>query len=117
MISKHLAIAAAIAFLSAFSAGPGFAQQTNNPPAANTPAANAPAQPGANAAPPAAAPAATPPAASAPAPTVTPPTAGGALGGNNPYGLYAFVKNGDFVIRGVVAILAIMSIGTWYIFF
>jgi len=38
-------------------------------------------------------------------------------GESNPYGLYAFVKNGDFVIRGVCLILAIMSIGTWYIFF
>jgi biopolymer transport protein ExbB len=119
MISKSLAIAAAVAFLSAVGAGQGFAQQNSNPPASGAPAANpAPAagtQPGAAPAnPPAAAP--TPAAASAPAPAVTLPSAA-ASGENNPYGLLAFVKNGDFVIRAVVAILAIMSVGTWYIFF
>lgn len=123
MISKHLAVAAAIAFLSAASAGQVIAQPTTNQPAAAqsgaAPAANAPDQPGATGpGSPAAAPANESPAA-APAvnPPATPAPAGSALGGNNPYGLYAFVKNGDFVIRGVVAILAIMSAGTWYIFF
>jgi len=127
MISKYLAIAAAVAFLSAVGAGQGFAQQTNSQPAAAAPAS---AQPGNNAAPAAGgdnnAPAANAPAspdasapANPPAPAVTLPTAGGGnvTGQNNPYGLYAFVKNGDFVIRAVVAILAIMSVGTWYIFF
>ncbi|HEX4157532.1 MAG TPA: MotA/TolQ/ExbB proton channel family protein [Rhizomicrobium sp.] len=122
MISKCLAIAAAVAFLSAVGAGQGFAQQTNNQPAA---AAPAPAQPANNAAPNAgtdnsAAAAPAPAATDAPAPAITPPAtpAGGSVTGqNNPYGLYAFVKNGDFVIRAVVAILAIMSVGTWYIFF
>jgi biopolymer transport protein ExbB len=122
MISKRLAIAAAVAFLSAVSAGQVTAQPTNNQPATNQPAATQPgaaapaAQPGAMGTPPAAQ-----PAAATPAPAVTPPAtpapAASALGGNNPYGLYAFVKNGDFVIRGVVLILAIMSVGTWYIFF
>ncbi|MGH6889759.1 MAG: MotA/TolQ/ExbB proton channel family protein [Rhizomicrobium sp.] len=118
MISRHLAIACAVAFLTAAGTGSGFAQQNANPPAATQPAGNpAPAaQPGAA---PANAPAATP----APAPAAKSPVANAALpasgigGANNPYGLYAFVKNGDFVIRAVVAILAIMSIGTWYIFF
>ena len=126
MISKYLAIAAAVAFMSAVGVGQGFAQQTNNQPAA---AAPTPAQPANNAAPAAggdnnAAPAPAgdnnAAAAPAPAPAVTPPTAGTSSdvnGQNNPYGLYAFVKNGDFVIRTVVAILAIMSVGTWYIFF
>jgi biopolymer transport protein ExbB len=131
MISKYLAIAAAVAFLTGVGAEQGFAQQTNNQPAAaapapaqpanNAPAAgsdnNAPAAPDASANAPAA-PDASAPAATAPA--VTPPStpAGGSVTGqNNPYGLYAFVKNGDFVIRAVVAILAIMSVGTWYIFF
>jgi biopolymer transport protein ExbB len=128
MMSKYLAIAAAVAFLSGVGAAPGFAQQTNNQPAAAAPAS---AQPGNSAAPaaggdnnapaanaPAAPDASAPAATDAPAPAVTPPSSGGSVAGqNNPYGLYAFVKNGDFVIRTVVAILAIMSVGTWYIFF
>ncbi len=117
MISKFLAIAAAAAFLSTVGAGQGFAQQTNNQPAAA-----APAQPTDNAAPPAVcdhtAPAA-PDAAAPPAinPPAAPAPAAGVNSADNPYGLYAFVKNGDFVVRAVVAILAIMSVGTWYIFF
>ncbi|HEX4080546.1 MAG TPA: MotA/TolQ/ExbB proton channel family protein [Rhizomicrobium sp.] len=116
MISKYLAIAAAVAFLSVFGAGQGFAQQTANPPAAAAPASTAPAaaqdQTGA------ATPAATPDAATpAKPPAVTLPATNSVTGAGNPYGLYAFVRTGDWVIRGVVAILAIMSIGTWYIFF
>lgn len=123
MISKHLAIACAVAFLTAVGASSAFAQQNANPPAATQPAANpAPGATGQPGAAPANAPAATP-APAAPAPAATSPVPAKALpasavtGSNNPYGLYAFVKNGDFVIRAVVAILAIMSIGTWYIFF
>ncbi|HTT83108.1 MAG TPA: MotA/TolQ/ExbB proton channel family protein [Rhizomicrobium sp.] len=119
MISKYLAIAAAIAFLSAVGAGQGFAQQTNNQPAAGAPAS---AQPANNAAPAAGGDnnAAAPAPTDAAAPAVklpTTPAGSNVTGQNNPYGLYAFVKNGDFVIRAVVAILAIMSVGTWYIFF
>ncbi|HEY3779086.1 MAG TPA: MotA/TolQ/ExbB proton channel family protein [Rhizomicrobium sp.] len=119
MISKHLAIAFAVAFLSAAGAGSGFAQQNANPPAATQPAANPAPGPAAQ---PGAAPANAPTAAPAPAPgpVAKQPSAlpaSAVTGSNNPYGLYAFVKNGDFVIRAVVAILAIMSIGTWYIFF
>src|SRR6202012_1357159 len=33
----------------------------------------------------------------------------------NPYGLSALWKNGDFVARGTLIILCIMSAGTWYI--
>jgi len=124
---RYLAIAAAIAFLAAGTAGQVSAQQNANPPAA-APAA-APAQPGGGNA---AAPAATPnnPAPAAPdnaapagaanaAPAINPPAASGAaaVGGNSPYGLVAFWKNGDFVIRIVIIILGIMSVGTWYIFF
>ena len=122
MISKCLAIAAAIAFLTAGTAGQVFAQQNTNPPAATAPAA-APAQPGGNAANPAPAPgnegpgSATPSASTNAAPAVNPPAAGGGVGGNSPYGLVAFWQNGDFVIRTVIVILGIMSIGTWYIFF
>jgi len=115
MTIRYLAIAAAVAFLSAVGAGQGLAQQSANPPAAAAPASAAPTgTPDQGAA----TPAATPDAATAPAnpPAVTPPTTA-VSGGNNPYGLYAFVRTGDWVIRGVVVILAIMSIGTWYIFF
>lgn len=127
MISKYLAVAAAVAFLSAVGAGQGLAQQNNNQPAAAAPAQSQPANNAApaagadNNAPAAAAPAAPAPDAAAPAAINAPaPAAAPAAGVNsaeNPYGLYAFVKNGDFVIRAVVAILAIMSVGTWYIFF
>jgi len=123
MTSKYLAIAAAIAFLTAGTAGQVFAQQNANPPAAAAPAA-APAQPGSgNAANPAPAPdnaapaSATPTASTNAPPAVNPPAAGGGVGGNSPYGLVAFWQNGDFVIRTVIVILGIMSIGTWYIFF
>src|SRR5689334_12540316 len=124
MISRYLAIAAAIAFLTAGTAGHVSAQQNSNPPAAAAPAA-APAQPGAantgadtNPAPAATpAPAADVPAANTPPPVVNPPATGGGVGGNSPYGLVAFWQNGDFVIRTVIVILGVMSIGTWYIFF
>jgi biopolymer transport protein ExbB len=36
---------------------------------------------------------------------------------DNPYGFGALIKNGDFVSRGVLIILALMSLGTWYIMF
>jgi biopolymer transport protein ExbB len=69
------------------------------------------------AAPDAAPPAATAPAdanAAAPGPAgVTPPT----QTIKNPYGLQALWETGDFVSHGVLGLLAIMSLGTWYIFF
>jgi biopolymer transport protein ExbB len=119
MISKYLAVAAAIAFLTAGSAGHVLAQQNNNPPAAAAPA-TAPAQPaGGNdtAAPAPTSDTAAPAAPDNAPPAVNPPAAGGGVGGNSPYGLVAFWQNGDFVIRTVIVILGIMSIGTWYIFF
>jgi len=66
------------------------------------PAAEAPA-----AAP--AAPAAAP--APAPVPTVTKETI------ENPYGLEALWRQGDFVSKGTLIILVIMSMGSWYIIF
>jgi biopolymer transport protein ExbB len=36
---------------------------------------------------------------------------------DNPYGLEAVWKGGDFVAKGTLGILAIMSIGSWYIIF
>jgi biopolymer transport protein ExbB len=68
------------------------------------PAAEAPA--------PAAAPAAAPVArVPAPAPTVTKESI------ENPYGLEALWRQGDFVSKGTLIILVIMSMGSWYIIF
>ena len=74
-----------------------------------------PAQPGAPATP--AAPEAAKPATPAP-----PPGAGMDVGTQkevieNPYGLEALWKQGDFVSRGTLIILVIMSMGSWYIMF
>jgi biopolymer transport protein ExbB len=69
--------------------------------------AQAPAQPG------------TPPAAEAKAATPTPPPA--AVTDKelveNPYGMEALWKQGDFITKGTVVILLIMSMGSWYIMF
>ena len=72
---------------------------------------------------PAAPPAATPPAPAAapavppPAPAVVKPAAGAPETEvvENPYGLEALWKQGDFVSKGTIVILVIMSIGSWYI--
>ncbi len=68
---------------------------------AQAPAADAPKET------PAAAPAAAP--APVPAPAVTKETV------DNPYGLSALWNGGDFVSRGTLVILVIMSMGSWYI--
>ena len=74
-------------------------------PEAGAPAAAAPAQP-------------TPPPPPAPA-TVKPVTAGAPETEvvENPYGLEALWKQGDFVSKGTLIILVIMSLGTFYILF
>ena len=71
---------------------------------------------------PAPAPAAAPtdPAAAAPAAPVAAPAKGAAAGKttetvDNPYGLEALWKGGDIVARFTLAILVIMSVGSWYI--
>ena len=119
MITKHLAIAAALVFLAGASAGGALAQQPPAP-AAQTPAAAAPAggmaAPGQTAAPSQAAPTAPAPDASA-APTDAKPAASTMPPGENPYGMAAFWQKSDLVLKTVLAILAIMSVGTWYIFF
>jgi len=106
MISKYLTIVAAVVLLS----GPALAQNNGGaaPPADSTTTA-APAAPDA-AATPAPAPA---PAVAAPAPT-KPATAAGT---DNPYGLMDIINKGNPVSLGVLALLAIMSVGSWYIFF
>jgi biopolymer transport protein ExbB len=80
----------------------------------------------AQATPPAAAPAAAPAPATAPAaadapkaatPTPPPPAAPEHEIIANPYGLEALWSGGDFVSRGTIVILVIMSMGSWYIMF
>ncbi len=73
-----------------------FAQAPAQPPAGGSPAAEAPK---------AAAP--TPP----PVATVDKETV------ENPYGMEALWKQGDFITKGTVVILVIMSMGSWYIMF
>jgi biopolymer transport protein ExbB len=137
MISKNLAIAAAIFLLSGAGAGQALAQGAN-PPAGQTAAQPATPDTGAGnaAAPGTAAPATAPdqnaaggapnaaPAAAAPPPAAPAPAAGGTGATTvkeNPYGLRQLWEgqNGhaDWVARGVMILLALMSIGTWYIFF
>jgi biopolymer transport protein ExbB len=119
MISKKLAIAAAIVLLSAASVGQALAQASSQP-AMTSPGAAAPAMapatgtPGASGA--TTAPGA-PAAATTPAPTppvVTPPASTAPKA--SPYGIGPLWYEGDLVIKSVVVILGIMSIGTWYIF-
>jgi len=112
MISKNLTIAAAIVLVTGLGFGPALAQTT--PPAEPTMAAPSPSgDAAAPAAAPAPAPAAPAPAVRAPAPT--PPAANAST--ENPYGLEDIVKKGNPVSLTVLALLAIMSAGTWYIFF
>jgi biopolymer transport protein ExbB len=70
---------------------------------------------------PAAAPATTPATADAPkAATPTPPPPAATTEHEvvaNPYGLEALWSEGDFVSRGTIVILVIMSMGSWYIMF
>jgi biopolymer transport protein ExbB len=138
MISKHLAIAAAILLLSGAGDGQALAQQqpagqpaaqtaapATNPnagtatPGTTTPATPDQGTPGGAMNNNAAAPAAPPPAA---APAAAPAGGTGATTPKeNPYGLRQLWEgqNGkpDWVARGVMILLALMSIGTWYIFF
>ncbi len=124
MISKKLAIAAALVLMAGIGAAPAVAQTTAPqpagtadqapPPAAGTPdQAATPAAPGT---PGAADQMAAAPAAPAPAPEAAPADASKPAG-ENPYGLWQLWSQGDFVAKGTIVLLAIMSIGTWYIFF
>jgi biopolymer transport protein ExbB len=56
-------------------------------------------------------------AAPAPTPVPPPPVAKEKETVENPYGLEALWKQGDFVSRGTLIILVIMSMGSWYIMF
>jgi len=64
---------------------------------------------------PAAAPAAAPVAPMAPMPAAAPTVTKETI--ENPYGLEALWRQGDFVSKGTLIILVIMSMGSWYIIF
>ncbi|WP_218145977.1 MotA/TolQ/ExbB proton channel family protein [Massilia timonae] len=102
-----LSVTAASALVSA----PAFAQET--------PATDAAAPAATDAAAPAADPAAAPAdAAAAPADAGAPAAAPGGEQTEevyNPYGLQAMWEHGDFVNKGTLIILSLMSIGSWYI--
>jgi biopolymer transport protein ExbB len=59
----------------------------------------------------------TAPDAAAPAPAAAANIATPTQNVKNPYGIQARWEAGDFVSHGVLGLLAIMSLGTWYIFF
>jgi biopolymer transport protein ExbB len=103
------AVALSVAAGAAVMSAPAIAQNAAAP-AASAPAA-APAAPAAPAAAPATDTAAAP-AASAPM-TASSPAEKEVV--ENPYGLEALWKGGDFVARGTLIILIIMSMGSWYI--
>ena len=120
MISKKLAIAAAVALLAGLSFGPASAQNNQPPAPAMASPGGAPDQ---SAAPAAGADQTAAPAAAAPAPApaaaapATPPPGAAPTEQANPYGLGSLWSKGDFVAKGILILLAIMSVGTWYIFF
>ena len=97
---RHAALLIAFALVSG---APGFAtaQQdaTKSAPPVLVPPADSPAPPAVTAAPP----------AKAAQPVITKETV------DNPYGLAAILRQGDWVSLGTLAILGIMSMGSWYI--
>jgi biopolymer transport protein ExbB len=100
LISRLPALVAAIVLACA----PAMTMLVAAPANAQAPAATEPAKP-ADAAP-AATPKAPPPAATTEKETV-----------ENPYGIEALWKQGDFISKGTLIILIIMSMGSWYIMF
>jgi biopolymer transport protein ExbB len=104
---KKLTVAAAIVAMTSLSAvAPVYAQAAPAAPAADQAAAPAPAAPAADAAAPAAAPADAPKAANG-APAEAPAQ----------YSLGHIWQEGSWISRAILIVLAIMSAGTWYIFF
>ncbi|MEO8924266.1 MAG: MotA/TolQ/ExbB proton channel family protein [Caldimonas sp.] len=102
-LSARFAISlASAAFLASVLAPLGALAQTASAPDTAT-AASTPAAPAVD----------TTAAAAAPAPMSTAPTSKESV--DNPYGLNALWMQGDYVARGTLVILAIMSMGSWYI--
>jgi biopolymer transport protein ExbB len=112
MIKTNSLTALATALVVAFAPLAATVALAQTPPTTAAPAATAPVAPAAptdtGAAPAAADAGATP---AAPALSAAPTTEAV----DNPYGLDALWKGGDFVSRGTLIILVIMSVGTWYI--
>jgi biopolymer transport protein ExbB len=120
MIKTNSLTALATALVVAFAPLASTVALAQTPPPTTAPATPAPTTPPAATAPVApadtgAAPAAAPADASATpaAPAIGPAPTTEAV--DNPYGLDALWKGGDFVSRGTLIILVIMSVGTWYI--
>jgi biopolymer transport protein ExbB len=99
MISRYLTIVATVVLMSGAAMAQDNTSSTPPAPTSAAPAAMAPAAP---------APAATPE-IKAPSPAAAP--------AENPYGLQDIINKGNPVSIGVLVLLAIMSIGSWYIFF
>ena len=95
-LRRFFAILAATSFL-LLATGTGALAQSESPSDATPPQASAPATP---------TPAVAPPPIPAPAALETV---------ENPYSLTALWQGGDFVARGTIIILAIMSMSTWYV--
>jgi len=117
--SSLLAPFALVAAL-AFAAAPALAQEAASAAAAATPAAAtpaAPATPAVSAAAPSADTSAAVASAEAPTAAASSAPAGAASKEEviNPYGLEAMWRDGDFVSKGTLIILIIMSMGSWYI--
>lgn len=88
-ITKLIHLPAAVLLVAGLALGtPKAAQAQASAPVANAPVANAPA---------------------------TSSTAKPAASDENPYGLRAMVEHGDLVSKGVLGILLVMSLGTWYL--
>lgn len=92
MTSRFSAVIAAILMAATLAISPAYAQDQKPADAASAVAADA--------------------AAPAPAPAAAAEPAAEA---ENPYGLKAMLAHGDFVSKGVLAMLALMSMGSWYI--
>ena len=113
MTFKKLTIAAAIVAMTSLGAvAPVFAQAPAAPAAAPADQAAAPAAAPADQA---AAPAPAADAAAAPAGDAAAKV--NAADQSTPYGLKHMVENGDWISRTILAVLVVMSAGTWYIFF
>ncbi len=109
---RHAAMLAAIFAIAGLSPSVGIAQQdpTKSAPPVLIPPADTQAPP-TQAAP-------TEPAAVTPIPAAPPATAvTESVEVENPYGLEAIWRQGDWVSKGTLIILVIMSMGTWYILF
>ncbi|QPF73271.1 MotA/TolQ/ExbB proton channel family protein [Roseateles sp. DAIF2] len=98
MISRISGLFAAIAFAATLAVSPLTATAQAADAASAAPAATETAAPAADA-----------------APAAAPADAAHAKPADNPYGLKAMIDHGDAVSKGVLALLLIMSIGSWYI--